>query len=159
MAEKIMTKEFRDLWVEALESGRYRKGRGFLRKERGDETLHCCLGVAVEIAELNGVKLSRSSNRYCLDPDCMNTDCQTDGLIPNPDGWDPEADGYVVVGWDEEYRFLPAAVSEWAGITERLATNLALVNDRPGDDSYTDVVEYLLKLPVADAPEAGLVSS
>lgn len=40
-------------WVKALESGRYRQGRGTLRRKRGDAERFCCLGVAAKINRAN----------------------------------------------------------------------------------------------------------
>ncbi len=40
-----MNPEIKAKWIEALESGRYKKGKGYLRKE--DE--FCCLGVLCDI--------------------------------------------------------------------------------------------------------------
>lgn len=46
-----MTKEeFKAKWLEALRSGRYKQGQGFLRC--GDE--YCCLGVALDIINPKG---------------------------------------------------------------------------------------------------------
>lgn len=33
-------------WMNALESGEYKRGTGFLRLGSGDDIRHCCLGVA-----------------------------------------------------------------------------------------------------------------
>lgn len=40
-------------WLRALESGRYKRGRSWLKMERGGKFEYCCLGVACEVA---GVK-------------------------------------------------------------------------------------------------------
>lgn len=42
-----MTPEFKALWIEALRSGKYKQGRGALR--RGDT--FCCLGVACDLID------------------------------------------------------------------------------------------------------------
>jgi len=43
-------------WVEALRSGEYRQGKGYLnRKNKRGQSLFCCLGVACEVARKNGV--------------------------------------------------------------------------------------------------------
>jgi len=46
-------------WVEALESGKYQQGFGTLNSK--NETF-CCLGVACEVAILNGVELRKEKN-------------------------------------------------------------------------------------------------
>lgn len=44
-------------WLEALESGEYEQGRTYLHtKENGVEE-YCCLGVACEVAQANGIEL------------------------------------------------------------------------------------------------------
>ncbi len=40
-----MNKEIKEKWLKALRSGEYKQGRGYLRKESGDEDRYCCLGV------------------------------------------------------------------------------------------------------------------
>jgi hypothetical protein len=49
-----MKKEIAEKWAEALESGKYKQGRHYLRV--GDE--FCCLGVLCEIAIESGVGVS-----------------------------------------------------------------------------------------------------
>ncbi len=53
-------------WVEALESGTYKRGTGYLRKlikfKNGNEKVqHCCLGV---LADLKGEKWEEDEARY-----------------------------------------------------------------------------------------------
>ena len=50
----------RDDWLEALESGRYKKGTKVLCKNPSDNTpkRFCCLGVAAEIFKEEGTKLT-----------------------------------------------------------------------------------------------------
>lgn len=56
-----MTKEIKEKWIEALESGTYIQGTGSLRK-RESIIKHCCLGVLGEICGLkilpNGITFS-----------------------------------------------------------------------------------------------------
>lgn len=40
-------------WVKALRSGKYKQGRGKLRRVEDEVTKHCCLGV---LCELRGVR-------------------------------------------------------------------------------------------------------
>lgn len=39
------TQEVKDKWIEALESGEYVQGQFALKRERGGELTHCCIGV------------------------------------------------------------------------------------------------------------------
>lgn len=43
-------KEARELWAQALESGKYKQGTGCLTTVMGDEEEDCCLGVACKLA-------------------------------------------------------------------------------------------------------------
>lgn len=54
-----MSKRGLDLWTEALESGEYKQGEGYLRKRNPDgEETFCCLGVACEVAIKDGLDLT-----------------------------------------------------------------------------------------------------
>jgi len=46
-----MKKKIKDLWVEALRSGKYRQGKGYLN----NNGRYCCLGVLCELALKAGV--------------------------------------------------------------------------------------------------------
>lgn len=48
-----MKTSIKQKWISALRSGKYRQGRGALR--RGDK--YCCLGVLCELAIQDGVKI------------------------------------------------------------------------------------------------------
>lgn len=43
----MLTKKLKQDWIEALESGTYKRGRGRLYDEETNK--HCCLGVLVEV--------------------------------------------------------------------------------------------------------------
>jgi len=49
--EKIvmMQKYYKDLWIQALRSGKYKQGRGYLKYILDKEGFYCCLGVLEEI--------------------------------------------------------------------------------------------------------------
>lgn len=42
--------KIRNKWVKALTSGKYKQGKSFLRKKRGETERFCCLGVLCELA-------------------------------------------------------------------------------------------------------------
>lgn len=46
----MVKKEVADLWVAALRSGKYKQGRGYLRREIRGEMEYCCLGVLCDIS-------------------------------------------------------------------------------------------------------------
>lgn len=55
---KVANEENIKLWLAGLRSGQYVQGDGRLKQDRSGQTLHCCLGVACEVALQNGVELS-----------------------------------------------------------------------------------------------------
>ena len=50
-----MNKRIKKLWVKALRSGKYKQGRGRLRRRSGSVVTYCCLGVLCEVAKSEGV--------------------------------------------------------------------------------------------------------
>lgn len=55
-ARKPLTpKAARELWAQALESGKYKQGAGQLAVETDEGLQHCCLGVACELAVHQGI--------------------------------------------------------------------------------------------------------
>jgi len=56
---KKQQKKHRKLWIEALRSGLYEQGTGFLRDINDN---YCCLGVACEVAIKNGLQLEVVNN-------------------------------------------------------------------------------------------------
>lgn len=71
-------------WVAALRSGEFKQADGALYTSRG----YCCLGVACELAERDGVLMAKTM--------------------------DPEG-GCTI--WDGEGASLPLAVQKWLGVT------------------------------------------
>lgn len=63
-----MKLEPKKLWLEALRSGDYKQGKGYLRTNEG----HCCLGVLCEVAIANGVPVTREEEQgyHYYDSDC-----------------------------------------------------------------------------------------
>lgn len=53
-----MKPEIKKLWVDALLSGEYQQGQGYLRqREDNEEPRFCCLGVLCDLAIKNGVPI------------------------------------------------------------------------------------------------------
>ncbi len=44
-----MTRELKQRWLEALRSGKFPKGKYYLKDTRGDRPVYCCLGVLCEV--------------------------------------------------------------------------------------------------------------
>jgi len=114
MANKEAVKK----WVEALRSGNYKQGKGALRVTQGrelspSEDRFCCLGVACDLAEREGVMLDV-------------------GFTPLPH------DGVWDVSYDGDHLELPEAVQDWLGIHESNPLVARLSIERYGllDDAY-----------------------
>ena len=119
-------------WIQALESGRFRKGRCSLHVTAGTEIdeandSFCCLGVLCRLAVADGVDMKV-------------------GVEP---GAKAGATG-LKVGYDEAYGLLPESVREWAGMEHELSDlpkpvnrfrTLADMNDR--STSFTPLVEAI----------------
>jgi hypothetical protein len=50
-----MDQRIKKLWIKALRSEKYTQGYGQLKRGRGKNVVHCCLGVLEEIAKQQGV--------------------------------------------------------------------------------------------------------
>ena len=67
-----MKPEVKKAWVKALRSGKYRKGKEYLRRQEGKHDRYCCLGV---LCDVNGVRWHRKwydSLEYSVSGDCGN---------------------------------------------------------------------------------------
>ena len=51
-------------WVAALRSGKYHQAQMALCNVRGNQTFHCCLGVACRVMSKNGVKIDVGHNEF-----------------------------------------------------------------------------------------------
>lgn len=87
-----MKKEVLSKWIEALRSGDYTRGEGYLCRtdDDGDE-LHCCLGVLCELAIKDGVKITKAYR----DED------------------------ETIVSFNDYQDFLPEEVATWAGLPHK----------------------------------------
>lgn len=97
MANKEAVKK----WVEALRSGNYKQGKGALRATQRinpQEDKFCCLGVACDLAERDGVMLDVGFINPLPDPQ------------PHDEVWN--------VSYDGDHLELPEAVQDWLGIYE-----------------------------------------
>lgn len=58
-----MNRENIQKWVDALRSGEYKQGFGYLNQaDKRGESRYCCLGVACEVAIRNGLQLDKSDS-------------------------------------------------------------------------------------------------
>jgi len=74
-------------WIAALRSGLFQQGNGYLRKDEENGPTLCCLGVACELAILDGVEIKKKRN---------------------------EADG--IYRYEETESILPEEVRKWLGL-------------------------------------------
>ena len=94
-----MKPEIKKRWIEALLSGEYKQGNGYLRKDIGDDSFFCCLGVLCDLyikdvgsiwcTDLEATKISDSD--YCFIYSVENS---------------------------IDYAFIPEEVMIWSGLTE-----------------------------------------
>lgn len=82
-----MNPEIKKLWIDALLSGEYQQGQGYLHQIEDQESKFCCLGVLCDLAIKNGVPIIVS---------------QRDERITE---------------FDNASESLPESVMEWSGIT------------------------------------------
>ena len=52
-----MNPEIKKLWIDALLSGEYQQGQGYLHQINDGESQFCCLGVLCDLALKNGVSM------------------------------------------------------------------------------------------------------
>lgn len=97
-----MDARIRTLWLDALASGEYEKGKHALRV--GDN--YCCLGVLCELA-------------------------RTEGVVERSGRLKGGQSGYRASGSKDkpDYMVLPDAVSKWAGLEDHNPASITIVND------------------------------
>lgn len=116
-----MKKEIADRLVEALESGKYKQGRGLLKfKEDGEEYCHCVMGVLCELAVKDGILQESVVSENVM------------GKIFKVHGF-----GDMNGTADPKTASIPDALRDWAGIYD--SATLISYNDR----GYS--FEYLAK--------------
>lgn len=54
IGEKL-PKAFKTKWLKALNSGKYKKGKAWLKQTDGEDNHYCCLGVAGELCKVTGM--------------------------------------------------------------------------------------------------------
>lgn len=121
-----MKREFKERWIEALKSGKYKKGSGALRRNFPDgSSSFCCLGVALDIKS----------------PNCWMTgysgfsEITATGNRPRWKNFGPSEDG---VKLDEEI-----------GLECGSSATLAAIND-DSNLSFDEVIEFIKKLKTED---------
>ena len=115
-----MEETIKDAWLEALESGEFKKGKMTLKKTVRGEAEYCCLGVLCELAAR---EIDVSINEAT------------------------KGNGTIYTSYNGLTYSLPRSVMEWAGmrssqgIIPQLDTNLARIND--DTDTFEQVIDVI----------------
>lgn len=120
-----MKADIRDKLIAALESGKYRHGKSQLRLKFYDDF------------DMDGEGIGDPIIQHC----CLGVLCELailEGVIDDiPDVSETDfRDGL----------YLPEAVEDWSGMSDKTQHDLAEVNDAPGNTSYATVIEMIRKL-------------
>ena len=114
-----MKKEVKDLWVQALRSGKYPQTTGRLHDNKG----FCCLGVLCDVAIKNGLPVQVAKS-----------------LRPG---------GLTVFLYDDVVGSLPESVQEWAGVKgENPCIDYAITCTQANDDaelSFAQIADLVEK--------------
>ena len=116
-----MKAKVRDMWADALESGRFQQTTGKLRNDEG----YCCLGVLCDLAIENGVAIKWEGGEYlvqCPEPE-------------DPYGEVDEHGQYWVTHGDED---LPQSVQVWAGFSISNPTLVEAQDEVVADDGIRE---------------------
>lgn len=104
-----MRKEVKDIWVEALRSGKYTQGRHYLANSVRDEDhpdstdmYYCCLGVLCDVASQN--------------PEFVRQNPDFDACFHEP------VDVGYAMAFDNATESLPDSVRQWAEIDDAMGT-------------------------------------
>jgi hypothetical protein len=132
-----MTADLRELqaerrrkWVAALRSGEYKQTKGLLRTRslRTHEDAYCCLGVACEVARLEGLDVT-----WEVSSDLGSDHIESLGVVAPTSHPDSEYPTYIEGG------VLPAFVAEWYGINDQHGGLTSVVYD--GDFEASTLVD------------------
>lgn len=122
----------REIWLEALRSGRYKQAGGALEKGLGNNLLHhCCLGVVQRELEPLIPELTSKRNE-----DCWNT-C------------------FYWKGGEATTGNLVSGVFELLGLTHETVDKLIIMNDRE-KKSFTEIADWLEALWAKEAQDLWL---
>lgn len=96
-----MDKDVAGLWSKELRSGRWVKGKGYMKRRWGSSLiLHCPLGVLVEVAIAEGI---RTEVKFVDGGETGDTYWTYDGysatLPPFLCGWAGQPEGWLLTGW------------------------------------------------------------
>jgi hypothetical protein len=126
-----MNKDIAQKWIDALRSGKYQQGRGFLHSNKG----MCCLGVLCDLFDPKGWHEGEEV---------------TSTSIPDTTLYY----GYEAGQGSTSSHYLPGSVVSWAGLhnsfgvhvfaADKLTIDLANVNDQP-DSTFAQIADLIEK--------------
>lgn len=133
-----MNKEIKEKWIEALESGKYRKGGGHLRYTMtGGNMLHCCLGVLCELHhQITGQGIWESERWYRVG---VGIESGSGTVLPKEvKVWaemETAAGEFILDADDTEVR-------KHIGTSH---TSLAEINDNSPKEDFSDIIPVIRK--------------
>lgn len=111
---KKMNPKVKQAWIDALRSGKYKQGEGYLAQKAGEETFYCCLGVLCELHRQD-----------------------------HGGSWYMSFDGSTM-GYEDERRvqYPSASVKRWANLDPKAEPRLAEMNDIKSN-SFDVIAQYI----------------
>jgi hypothetical protein len=103
-----MRKKVKQLWVDALRSGKYEQGRSVLCSSNNK---YCCLGVLTEVY-IEQMKKNRKKSKVSK-ASISTTHCEQ----------------YLVNGETKATHLLPKVVAKWAGLNQKQVSWAMCMND------------------------------
>lgn len=117
-----MKKEVAKKWVKALRSGKYKQGKGYLKKFNSkNKPRHCCLGVLCELYN----DTMKKNHKKTLET----------RSITKYDSLDGDQEVFTFDGFDT---LLPIEVRRWAGIKNDMGTFTYTEKDTYGTFKITE---------------------
>ena len=77
-----MNKAYKEKWVKALRSGKYKQTKGQLVRECGDDKTYCCLGVLCDLVRNDDQLGGTGLQMECNDALTIHPNGESGGVIP-----------------------------------------------------------------------------
>lgn len=115
-----MKQKIKEKWIDALRSGEYQQGTGYLKviHENGD-IKHCCLGVLCELAIKDNLDLSTTETERV---------------------W--ESDLITATSFNGEEEYPPEEMDDWAELPDFLVLELLSEKNDKGQ-SFDQIADYI----------------
>jgi len=120
-----MNKNIAKKWVKALRSGKYKRGKGYLKQyNKKGELRHCCLGV---LCELYNDEMKKNHKK------CLKTRTKEHDFADN--------DGFVF--FNNQSGLLPSIVKKWAEIKDSSGEFVYKIKDKYGEYKNNENLSFL----------------